>query len=104
MDFRYIQEVQWCPDLVFRDLVDYMPATELGHITGPLFQFSELVSAVYPEIVNLLPMSFNFQSILAHNTKKLFKKNFAAIDGKFGISALASFSGKIDGVTKCLVK
>ena len=40
--------VQWCPDLVYpdlvdcRDLVDQMPATELGHIISPLFRFSGL--------------------------------------------------------------
>ena len=42
--------IQWCPDLVYpdlvdcRDLVDYMPATELGHIISPLFRFSGLFS------------------------------------------------------------
>ena len=45
--------IQWCPDLVYpdlvdcRDLVDQMPATELGHIISPLFRFSGLVSGPF---------------------------------------------------------
>ena len=45
--------VQWCPDLVYpdlvdsRDLVDLMPVTELGHIISQLFRFSGLFSGPF---------------------------------------------------------
>ena len=47
-----VNVIQWCPDLVYpdladcRDLVDKMPAAELGHIS-PLFRFSGLFSGPF---------------------------------------------------------